>query len=82
MSVELDPSAYFVFIQLGNPYLRERLRDRALEAYENPSRQAFFDPDRKRMIEDQIRRISSQPLDAQFGCGSGLCGGVTERKTT
>jgi hypothetical protein len=35
MSVALDPSAYFVYIQLGNLYLRQGRRDMALQAYED-----------------------------------------------
>lgn len=63
MSVALDPSAYFVYIQLGNLYLRQGLRDRALQAYSDGSRHASFDPERKQALDDQIHRVSSQPFD-------------------
>jgi hypothetical protein len=38
------------------------LRDKALEAYEDASRHAF-DPERRQMIDEQIKRVSSKLLD-------------------
>jgi len=58
-SVALDPSAFFVHIELGNVYLIEGQRDRALRSYSNALRYAPGDPQLRRPIQSQIQRVSS-----------------------
>jgi len=62
-SVALDPSAFFVHIELGNVYLSQGRRDRALQAYSDGLRYAPADPTLRQPIEAQIQAISSGPPD-------------------
>jgi 4-amino-4-deoxy-L-arabinose transferase-like glycosyltransferase len=61
-SVELDPTAYFVHIQLGNLYLKRGIRDRALEAYSNALKFVGKDSEFRSQIREQIRRVSAGSL--------------------
>jgi DNA-binding SARP family transcriptional activator len=64
MSIALDPmTPYFVYLQLGNLYLRQGSREKALQAYADASRCASFYLERKQLIEAQMTRVSSKPLD-------------------
>ena len=58
-SVALDPSAFFVYIELANVYLTQGQRDRALQAYSDALRYAPTDPVLRQPIQAQIQRISS-----------------------
>lgn len=60
-SAKLDPTAFFVNIELGNVYLRQSRSDYALRAYSEALRYAPNDLEFRRPIEAQIQRISSQP---------------------
>ena len=62
-SVALDPSPFFVHIELGNVYLKQGERDRALQAYSDALRYAPSDPAFRRPIQAQIQKISSGPAD-------------------
>jgi hypothetical protein len=60
-SVALDPSAFFVHIELGNVYLKQGSRENALRAYSNALHYAPRAPSLRRPIEEQIQRTSVQP---------------------
>jgi tetratricopeptide (TPR) repeat protein len=62
-SAALDASAYFVYIDLGNVCLKRGSRECALDAYRAALQHADADPDLKPAIAEQIRRVSSEPLD-------------------
>ncbi|MGH9664768.1 MAG: tetratricopeptide repeat protein, partial [Bryobacteraceae bacterium] len=62
-SVALDPSAFFVHIELANVYLMQGQRDRALKAYSDALRYAPADAALRQPIQAQIQRISSAPPD-------------------
>jgi hypothetical protein len=49
--------------KLGNLYLRQGSREKALQAYADASRCASFYPEQKQLIEAQIKRVSSDPID-------------------
>jgi tetratricopeptide (TPR) repeat protein len=58
-SVELDPTAYFVHIQLGNLYLKRGDPERALHAYSNAMRFAgSSNPEICTQLRKQVQRIS------------------------
>jgi lipopolysaccharide biosynthesis regulator YciM len=61
-SVELDPTAYFVHIQLGNLYLKRGDQDLALRAYSDALRFAGYDSPFRAQIQDQIQRVSTKNL--------------------
>lgn len=64
MSIALDPTTpYFVYLQLGNLYLRQGSREKVLQAYADASRCASAYPEQKQLIEAQIKRVSSDPID-------------------
>ena len=64
-SIELDPSPFFVHLQLGNVYLRRNMRNEALKAYADGLRNASFDSEQQRSLREQIQRLASgAPLDA------------------
>jgi hypothetical protein len=62
-SVALDPSAFFVHIELANVYLKQGQRDHALQAYSDALRYAPTDPALRQPIQEQIHRISSGTSD-------------------
>jgi len=59
-SVALDPSAFFVHIELGNVYLKQGQRDRALQSYSDALKYAPGDPHFRQPIQSQIQRVSSR----------------------
>lgn len=59
-SVALDPSAFFVHIELANVYLAQGQRDRALQAYSDALRYAPSDPAFRQPIQAQIQRFSAE----------------------
>ena len=59
-SVVLDPTAFFVHIELGNVYLKQGSRENALQAYSNALHYAPDDPMLRQAIQAQIERISVQ----------------------
>lgn len=62
-SVNLDPSAFFVFIDLGNVCLKRGAREEALAAYTNALQHTPESSGFRPAIEEQIRKVSSQPLN-------------------
>lgn len=61
-SVELDPTAYFVHIQLGNLYLKSRSREKCVRAYSEALKYAPEDPKIRSALQNQIRRVSREDL--------------------
>ncbi|MGE5818716.1 MAG: tetratricopeptide repeat protein, partial [Deltaproteobacteria bacterium] len=61
-SVELDPTAYFVHIELGNLYVKRGGRDDALRAYSNALEFARSNSQIHELIVQQIQRVSSGTL--------------------
>jgi len=61
-SAALDPTAFFVHIELGNVFLRQGRRD-ALRAYFDALKYAPSDPQLRQPIQAQIQRVSSGPSD-------------------
>jgi len=62
-SVALDPTAFFVHIELGNVYLTQGRNDDALRAYSDALKYAPNDSKLRRPIEAQIQRMSAVPSD-------------------
>jgi len=61
-SVELDPSAYFVYIQLGNLYLKRGSREQCLHAYSDALKYAPDEPALRSALQNQIQRVGRDPL--------------------
>ena len=61
-SVELDPTAYFVHIQLGNLYLKQLDRARARQAYSDALKFIGNDSQFRPQIQEQIQRVSTDDL--------------------
>ncbi|HUR98378.1 MAG TPA: hypothetical protein VMZ26_09975, partial [Pyrinomonadaceae bacterium] len=62
-SVELDPTAFCSSLELGNQYLKLGDREKAIRAYRisldhAPQTDTIYD-----LLEEQIRRIESEPLE-------------------
>jgi len=61
-SVELDPTAYFVHIQLGNLYLKSRSREKCVRAYSEALKYAPEDSEIRSALQNQIQRVSREDL--------------------
>ena len=61
-SVQADPSAYFVYIELGNLALKRGAREEALREYTNALNRAPDDLSVRQPIEQQLRRVSTEDL--------------------
>ncbi len=61
-SVEVDPTAYFVHIQLGNLYLKRGSRQECLRAYSDALKYAPEEPELRSALQNQIRRVSREAL--------------------
>jgi tetratricopeptide (TPR) repeat protein len=61
-SVELDPTAYFVHIQLGNFYLKHGSREECTRAYSEALKYAPDDPEVRSALQNQIQRVSHEAL--------------------
>jgi len=61
-SVELDPSAYFVHIQLGNLYLKRGSREQSVHAYSDALKYAPDEPQLRSALQNQIQRVGRDPL--------------------
>jgi tetratricopeptide (TPR) repeat protein len=61
-SAEADPSPFFVHLELGNIYLQRASREEALGAYNAALKYAPPDDVIRRPIEEQIRRVTTEPL--------------------
>lgn len=62
-SAALDPSAFFVHIELGNVYLTQGQRARALQSYSDALKYAPGDARFRQPIQAQIQRVSSTSAD-------------------
>ena len=62
-SIRLDPSSFFVYIDLGNLLLKRGAREDALKTYSEALKRVPGDPEISQAIEEQIQRVSSEPLD-------------------
>jgi tetratricopeptide (TPR) repeat protein len=62
-SLALDPSAFFAQIELGNLLLRRGAREDASKAYSEALLHAPNDSVFRHSIEEQIKRVSFEPLD-------------------
>jgi len=60
-SLEIDPAAFFVDIELGNVLLKRGARDEALRAYSDALKYAPDDPFFRQPIQKEIARFASQP---------------------
>jgi hypothetical protein len=61
-SVELDPTAYFVHIELGNIYLKRRSRDECVRSYTEALKYAPEDPTIRAALQNQIELVARQTL--------------------
>ena len=61
-SVELDPTAYFVHIELGNLYLKSRSREKCVRAYSEALKYAPEGAEIRSALQNQIRRVSREDL--------------------
>jgi hypothetical protein len=61
-SVQLDPNAFFVHIELGNLLLKRGARKEALQAYTDALKYSPEDRLIRQPIEEQVARIARQPL--------------------
>jgi hypothetical protein len=61
-SVELDPTAYFVHIELGNLYLKRGSREACVRAYSEALRYAPEDPKVRSALQSQIQLVSRDVL--------------------
>ncbi len=62
-SLASDPTAFFVDIQLGNVCIKRGARERASRAYSDALQYAPNDSQLRGLIEAQIKRVSSEPLN-------------------
>jgi tetratricopeptide (TPR) repeat protein len=61
-SVELDPTAYFVHIELGNLYLKRGSREECVRAYSEALKYAPHEPEIRSALQNQIERVSRDAL--------------------
>jgi hypothetical protein len=61
-SAQLNPTAFFVHIEMGNLCLARGSREEALQAYNDAIKYSPDLPFFREPIQDQIRQVSSQPL--------------------
>ena len=63
-SIDLDPNAFFVALELGNQYLKLGKRQESVEAYRLAARQTPPDAEEiRKQLNDQIHVVESLPLD-------------------
>jgi hypothetical protein len=60
-SVQFDPTAFFVHIELANLLLKRGARDEALQEYSQSLKYAPQDQALRQPIEEQIQRLNTQP---------------------
>jgi tetratricopeptide (TPR) repeat protein len=61
-SVELDPTAYFVHIELGNLYLKRGSREECVREYTEALKYALDVPEIRSALQNQIQRVSREAL--------------------
>lgn len=67
-SVELDPTAYFVHIELGNLYLKRGSREESAHAYSEALNYARDEPEIRHALQNQIQRVSREALAGITPC--------------
>lgn len=65
-SIDADPKAFFVYIELGNLYLEQGFREKAEQAYNTALQYAPAAPDARLPIQNQIQLLATRSL-AQIG---------------
>ena len=60
--MELDPTAYFVHIELGNIYLKRRSRDECVRSYTEALKYAPEEPEIRAVLQNQIQLVSREAL--------------------
>ena len=63
-SVELDPTAFFVSLELGNQYLKLGNRDGALQAYRTAYEYAPKSDSIYELLGEQVKWLESEPLES------------------
>ncbi len=61
-SVELDPAAYFVHIELGNIYLKRGSREECVRSYTEALKYAPEEPEIRAALQNQIELVSREAL--------------------
>jgi Tetratricopeptide repeat len=61
-SLELDPTAYFVHIELGNIYLKRGSREECVSSYLEALKYAPEDPEIRSALQNQIQLVSHEAL--------------------
>lgn len=61
-SAELDPTAYFVHIQLGNLYLKSRSREKCVREYSEALKYSPEDQKIRSALQNQLQRVSREDL--------------------
>jgi len=61
-SVELDPTAYFVHIEIGNLYLKRGSREECVRSYSEALKYAPGDPTIRSLLQNQIQLVSHEAL--------------------
>ena len=61
-SVELDPTAYFVHIELANIYLKRGSREECVRSYSEALKYAPEEPEIRAALQNQIRLVSREEL--------------------
>ncbi len=62
-SVELDPKAFFVALELGNQYLKSGNRNEAVKAYQTARENAPTTDEISELLAGQIERVRTEPLE-------------------
>jgi tetratricopeptide (TPR) repeat protein len=62
-SAEVDPSPFFVWLELGNQYLALGNREESLRTYKASLEHAPKSDGVYRLLEDQIRKVETEPLE-------------------
>lgn len=61
-SIELDPSAYFVHIELANLYLQQGARDESVRSYVEALKYSPQNSEIRIALQKQVERVSRDPL--------------------
>lgn len=62
-SLALDPSAFFVWLELGNQYLKTGNREEALRAYRTAKENAPASDSISELLTIQVERVQTEPLE-------------------
>ena len=62
-SAALDPTTFFVWLELGNQYLKIGNREEALRTYQKAKETSPASSDISELLERQIERVQTEPLE-------------------